>query len=247
LGTVRVHVDGSFDVVAEPDHSVRAEEIGLRQDALRYGWAEPLSLVRRGYRCAWGTALVSPAGDTCMVLQGGPHGVGLVFAELVGLGWHLVSDRIVPTDWVEGQLLAFPREAPALISRQRADIAGLDGAEVRAHTDAVAVEVARVSGPIPVSAFVSVDARRPGEPVIESLSGHARFRAAAAVMLGGIMADERVGSDDGESDRALREYLALAALPFVRLRYEEDSLGVDVAELCAWMTAVAQTAPEAAS
>jgi hypothetical protein len=241
LGTVSVHADGSFDVVAEPDHSERAEEIGRREDALRYGWAEPLSFVRRGYRCAWGTALAVPGGDTGILLQGDPHGVGVgvVFAELVGLGWRLISDRIVPTQWVEGQLLAFPRDAPALLSRQCVDSAGLDGVEVRAHTDAVAVDVDRVSRPIAVSALVTVDVRRPGDPVVEALSGHERFRIAASVMITGVMAVERVEPHDGASDVVLREHLDMAALPFVRLRYEEDSVGVDVAELCAWMATAA--------
>ncbi len=58
LGAVLVHDDGRVDVEVEPDDSPDSEAAALREAALRYGRSEPLSLVRLGFRFAWGSGLV---------------------------------------------------------------------------------------------------------------------------------------------------------------------------------------------
>ena len=234
LGTVRVHADGTVDVDLAADDGDTAEDPALREAALRNGWGEPLSLVRRGFRCASGTGVVPPDGRGCLILQGSVHDVAIVLVELVGSGWSVLGDRIVPTRWHDGELLAFPRVAPAIISQRRARRAGLEGQPVRAETDAVAVVVPRAHTAQPVRAFAEVGFRRPDETVLEELTGHDRFAAATLAMVGGVMSGVDEQSADSTPQETMRRHLALAALPFARLRFDGDSLGADVAALSRW-------------
>jgi hypothetical protein len=237
LGTVRVHADGSIHVELEPDLSDEPEEPALRESALRFGWGEPLSWVRRGYRCAWGSGLVAPDGNGCLIVRGSMHDVAIVLLELVSDGWSVLADHIVPTAWADGVLQAYPRDAPVLVSDRRARRRELEGVNVRGLSDAVRVDVARATSPQPVRAIASVGARRPAEPVLDVLMGHERFSAAASVMIGGVMVAEATDADQG---RVMREHLELAKLRFVTLRFDEDTLGADVAELCAWWSDLAE-------
>jgi hypothetical protein len=238
LGTVHVHADGSVDVDLEPDDRVPPEDPAPRDAALRHGWGEPLALVRQGFRCAWGTAMVPPDGGGCLVVGGSVHDVAVVLVELVGLGWSVLSDRIVPTRWTDGELVAFPRAAPVLMSKRRALRGGLEGKAVRATSDAVAVDVPRTGTSQPVRAFAGVGLRRPDETVLEELAGHERFSAASLVMIGGVLAGDENVAADVEPSEIMRTHLALAALPFTRLCFDSDTLGADVAELCRWWSLI---------
>ncbi len=108
------------DVEVEPDDSDEPEDPALREAALRYGWGEPLSLVRRGFRCAWGTGWCHRTGTAASSSTGRLHDVAIVLVELVALGWSVLGDRIVPTSWNDGELIAHHRDAPVLISQRRA-------------------------------------------------------------------------------------------------------------------------------
>ena len=232
------------DVEVEPDEGDDPEDPALREAALRFGWGEPLSLVRRGFRCAWGSGLVPPDGHGCLVVNGPIHDVSIVLVELVAAGWSVLSDRLVPTTWNDSELLAHPRDAPVLISQRRARRAELDGAPVRAHTDAVAVDVPRTADPQPILAFVDVGVRRPDDAVLEELSGHERFSAASLAMIGGVMA----GIDDSDEPTpqdVMRTHIALSTFPHAQLRFRSDSVEVDVAELCRWWATTTTPATEA--
>ncbi len=149
----------------------------------------------------------------------------------------MLADHIVPTAWADGVLRAYPRAAPVLVSDRRARRRELEGVKVRALSDAVRVDVARVTSPQPVQAIASVGVRRPGETVLDELVGHERFSAAASVMIGGVMAPESTDADRG---RMMSEHLELAKLRFATLRFDEDTLGADVAELCNWWSDLAE-------
>jgi hypothetical protein len=235
LGVVRVHADGSIDVEVEPGSgNDTSEESSLREAALRYGWGEPLSLVRRGFRGAWGTAMVPPEGGGSLALNGRVHDVAIVLAELVGHGWSVLADRLVPTTWVDGDLVASPREAPVLISRALAERAGIHSTPARLHSDASRVDVPRAGTPQPVRAFANVGHRRLDESTLAELVGHERFGAASRVMADGVLA----GPDDVARGKTMQNHLALAALPFCHLRLRDDSAGADVAELVRWWRSV---------
>jgi hypothetical protein len=235
LGAVQVHADGSIDVDVEPGSgNDTSEESSLREAALRYGWGEPLSLVRRGFRCAWGTAMVPPEGGGGLVLNGRVHDVAIVLAELVGHGWSVLADRLVPTTWVDGDLVASPREAPVLVSRALAERTGIEATPARLHSDASRVDVPRASQPQPVRAFANVGHRRLEETTLAELVGHERFGAAFRVMADGVLS----GVDDVAGGKTMQNHLALASLPFCRLRIRDDSAGADVAELVRWWRSV---------
>jgi hypothetical protein len=244
LGTVRIGADGSIDVEVEQDHRDEPEDPALREAALRFGWGEPLSFVRRGFRCAWGTALVPPEGIGCLIVNGSIHDVSIILVELVAAGWSVLSDRFVPTTWHEGELLGHPRDAPVLISRRRARRNELHGFPVRNNSDAVAIEPPRTREPQRVRAFVEVGIRRPDEPVLEELHGHDRFSAASLAMIGGVMAGVGSGSDELTPQEVMQNHLALSALRQARLRFRSDTLEVDVAELCQWWSICVATGSE---
>ncbi len=169
--------------------------------------------------------------------------MSIVLVELVAGGWSVLSDRLVPTMWVDGVLIAHPRDAPVLISQRRALRAELEGVPVRLHTDAVAVDVQRAAEPQPILAFVDAGIRRPDEPVMAQLNGHERFSAASLVMVGGVMAGV-VDPDEVTPADVMRTHMAIAALPFGRLRFRSDTLDVDMAELGRWWMSIT-AAPEA--
>ena len=232
LGTVRVHADGAVEVEVEHDQDEPPEDPALREAALRHGWAEPLALVRQGFRCARGSALAPPDGRGCLVLNGTMHDVAVILLELASDGWSVLADHLVPTRWVDGRLVAFPTDAPVLVSDRRAERSGLDATAVRAHTDAVQVDVARAQSSQNVRAFVGVRIRRPNDPVLEELLGHERFRAASQVMIGGVM--RRDHDSDGAQQDVMAEHLELSKLRFARLHFDDDTLDADVAELTRW-------------
>jgi hypothetical protein len=239
LGAVRVHADGSIDVEVEPGSgNDTSEEPSLREAALRYGWGEPLSLVRRGFRCAWGTAMVPPEGGGSLLLNGRVHDIAIVLVELVAQGWSVLADRLVPTTWLDGDLVASPGEAPVLISRALAERTGIDATPARLHSDASLVDVPRARQPQPIRVFANVGHRRLDEPTLAELIGHERFGAASRVMADGVLS----GLDDVPGAKMEQEmmqnHLALASFPFCRLRLREDSAGADVAELVRWWRSV---------
>ncbi len=237
LGTVRVHADGAVDVEIELDQADPPEDPALREAALRHGWAEPLGFVRQGYRCAWGSALAPPDGHGCLIVNGTMHDVAVVLLELVSDGWSVLADHLVPARWVDGRLVAFPADAPVLVSDRRARRRELKGTSVRAHTDAVRVDVPRAPSPQPVRAVVVVGIRRPDDPVFEDLLGHERFSAASQVLIGGVMKNDH--DADGAPRDVMGEHLDLSKLRFARLRFDDDTLGADVAELTRWWSASA--------
>lgn len=170
----------------EPD----AEPRDLRERALRYGWGEPLSWVRRGFHMVGGAALGPADSDACVLLLGDPHDIAIVALELLKHDWCLLSDRPTPVTWDADHLMAQPREAPLLVSKRRARKAGIEGTPVRGDTDALAVEVARCEVPRRVAAAVQIRTRRPDEQNLTPLTGHERFEAATSLYTGGALTPE---------------------------------------------------------
>lgn len=177
------------------------------------------------------------------MVTGTIHDVGIVLLELVTDGWTVLADHLVPARWVGDSLLVFPRAAPVLVSHRRASRLDMEGVAVRERSDAVRIDVARTPSPQPIHAAVDVGARRPNEVVLEKLSGHEHFSAASQMMVGGVMGLNP--TSDATPKDIMREHLELAKLPFARLRFDEDTLGADVAELCRWWstTVVSGEAP----
>lgn len=233
LGTVRVAADGTVEVEAEP-----GDEHEARAAALRHGWGEPLSFARRGFDVVPGAAVVPPhADDTgpCVVLTGAVHDTALVLAVLVARGWSVLADRLVPCRWVGEVLVAHPGASPVVMGRRAAERAGLDAEPVRADTDAVVVAVPRSEAPRRVGTVVEVGVRRVGEPALEPCTGLQRFESAACLFAGGVFT--RVDDAPDAPRRALARSVALASLPFLRLRFTADTLDADVDALVAHLAA----------
>ena len=189
-GTVTVEVVNAVPASEGETGRPSVEDHRLRERALRYGWGEPLSWVRRGFQMVGGAALGPADSDTCVLLLGDPHDVAIVALELLEQDWRLVSDRPTPVKWNGEDLMAQPREAPLLVSKRRARKAGIEGEEVRGDTDALAIKVARCEVPRQVAAAVQIRIRRPDEQNLSPLTGHERFEAATSLYAGGALTPE---------------------------------------------------------
>lgn len=247
-GTVDVTVDpldSGSDVADEPHHPPAASSPGapssdtpeMREAALRHGWGEALSWARRGYLCLGGGAVTPDPTKGCVVITGELHEFGRVLPELAQRGWGFLSDRYTPAQWDGGALLAYPREAPVLLSRRRARTVGWESTTVRGATDAVTVTVPRVDVATRVVGVVTLARRRLGEPAFEVLTGHRRFEVAANLRVDGALAPARPEGDTAaDPGHHLAEQLRLATLPTARWRADNDDdlIPADVDQLQQW-------------
>ncbi len=261
LGSVSIDEEGGIEVSVEPaapadsDAPDAGEDDTLREQALRYGWAEGLSFARRGFTLAGGAAM-SPPGDAdgCLILCGDPHDAAIVMIELVKQGWTVMGDRFTPTQWEGPTLVAYPRQAPLIIAAQRLAKAGLEGSKIRAHTDARSVDLPRTGDPQPVVAVCTMQMRKPDEDVLAPLTGHERFEAAAGLMMGGALYPAIEHQDDEQPDEldeaataawrearvkevaaeSLSKHLQLTTLPYSRLRIDSKTAEDDAAALVTW-------------
>jgi hypothetical protein len=231
---VTVSASGAYAIFAEPRDEPRDAECDQRERALRYGWAEPLSFARRGFTLFAGAAVAPPSGvGPCLLLHGDTHDAALILLAFSSLGWSILGDRYTPAMWEGDRLIAYPHEAPILISKRRAAKRGLEGTKVREHTDALEVDLPRWTTPIAVGAMVMLRVARVDDPTLHELVGYERFEAAVGYRIGGVLGGGGQASEVPPKD-VLAEHLRLAALPAVRLSFREDRLDADVAELVAW-------------
>lgn len=231
LGSVTVHSDGAVSVVVEPG----GKEAALREGALRYGWGEALSFLRRGFHLASGAAVCPPSnGPACVILNGNPHDTAILIIELTRVGWTVMGDRFTPTVWQGDHLVAWPRQAPLIVSETRLATAGLKGTKVRDDTDAHAVDLPRTLQPHPVAAVCAIETRKAGQPTLERLIGHERFQAASSMMLGGALRRPDDDTASGQPPALVAEHLRLARLTYVRLRSDSRTAAQDAETLDAW-------------
>lgn len=212
----------------------------MRERALRYGWAEPLSLVRQGFQLFGGAGVVPPGGgSSCLMLHGDVHDTALVLLAFVSLGWSVLGDRFVPTRWQEGQLVAYPTDSPVLLSKRRAEKRGISGTKVRSHTDALEIDVPRSDSPADVAGVALLRIARPEDEVLTVLTGHERFEPAVNYQVAGVLGRFTAeGLPAAPPKEVMAEHLRLAAIPAVRLSFSEDALEANLAALVAWWDAL---------
>lgn len=232
LGTITIAADGSVDVTAEASAD---EDAQTRQRALRYGWAEGLSLVRRGFMLAAGAAVVHPETAEATILTGDPHDVAVALVELSNRGWLALSDRLTPLRWDDDRLMAHPREAPILLASARAQKCGLSGQAARTDTDALIVDLPRATEPAVVTAAVGVAHRRPFEDVVTNLTGQKRFEAASHLILGGVLGVRQDSAGGTTAAENMAETLRLTSLRFCALRVQTSDIAPDVDSLLRWL------------
>ncbi|MDP1820859.1 MAG: hypothetical protein Q8K58_13350 [Acidimicrobiales bacterium] len=220
LGTVAVALDG--EVTAHPDGQ---DEDGSRAQALRHGWGGLLSWAGRGFALANAASLA--IGERGLLVTGEPDDVAATLLGLARHGFVVLSDRPSPTRWVGGSLVAYPRDAPILVPRRRAEQAGLTGTPVREGSTSVAVDLPRGVEPVPCASIAHVVRQRPDEEALDRLAGTRRFERAATLMLRGALAP--AGPTEPDPREVFDEHLRLAALPSVVIRMEgrDDPLVAD--------------------
>ncbi|MHB1163629.1 MAG: hypothetical protein ACYC3K_00110 [Candidatus Nanopelagicales bacterium] len=220
LGVVTVDPDGRLATSV-----AGADDDGRRADALGHGWGGLLSWARRGFALAHAASLAS--GGRGLLVTGEADDVAATLLGLARLGFAVVSDRPAPTRWIDGGLVAFPRDAPVLVPRRRAEQAGLIGTPVREGSTCVAVDLPRGLAAVQVVAIAHVVRQRPDEEALDRLAGTGRFERAAALMLRGALAPG--GPADAGPQEVFAEHLRLAALPsaVIRLDGRDDALAAD--------------------
>lgn len=257
FGMVRVHPDGEVEVVAAERPGDDPDTAELRERALRSGWGEPLSFARRGFHLAHGAAVGPLDGETCMLVLGDQHDTAIVLLNLVRLGWAVLGDRPIPLEWDGLVLTAHPRSAPVVVSERRAIKASISGTKVRGDTNAVALELPRITEPRRVSAVVSMQMRKPDENALTTLAGHEKFETAAGLFMRGTLrpassqgADDAASSEQGNGGAAnldespakvIADHLALTRLPMARLRFDSATRDDDVAALLTWWLTLARS------
>jgi hypothetical protein len=238
LGAISVNNDGEIAVSPHVGPDEDPQLLTQREQALRWGWADPLSWLRRGFQLVHGAVVGHPDDDTCMVILGENGESSRLMVHLVSEGWQLISDRPAPTRWLDDELYAHPRQAPWLLARHRAIKANLEHQSVRNDSDTVEVDVSRIDEERKVAAFVSVGRRRPFESSLELLSGHDAFRFASGLLLSASSFVPRQGDDapmaSEIANKDLAQSLRLVKIPAVRLRRTPGDSHTSTAELLEW-------------
>lgn len=242
LGRIEVAPDGGLTIEAEharADGPDAGETLELRRQALRYGWGEALSWIRRGFALLNGAAVCPPGPkeDGCLILSGDPHDTAILILELAGQGWTVLGDCYTPMTWRGDDLVAWPREAPLLFGAKALTRVGGDGVPVRDHTDVRTPVLQRCDEPRKVAAFCHLQMRTSGEKPLVTLVGHERFEAAASVMLGGALRPDIEDTAAATAGQRLAEHIRLAALPHQRLRIDRGTASDDTQLLTEWWSA----------
>ena len=242
LGTVRVAVDGGYDVEVDP----RLVDDTAAHDALEFGWAEPLSFIRRGFQLAVATTLVPGGQDAgagavprpALMVSGRVETVASLTLALADREWLVVADGFTPVR-ATSAVTASPRRAPVITPRRVPLPAGrVEGTQLRPGGTAVSAEAGTWPMTAPVVARVAVlDRALWTGPDLVEVRGRDRIGPEVAV-LGPLSIDAPSASAE-----ALAAELAVASIPLIRLRWP-DSPDADelrahsLAELLDWWQGV---------
>jgi hypothetical protein len=238
LGAISVDIGGDIAVSPHGGSDEDPQLVAQRERALRWGWADSWSWLRRDYQLINGVAIGHPDEETCMVVLGDYGDCNRLVIRLIANGWRFISDRSTPVRWDTDGLYAQPREAPLLLSRHRAIEAKLEHRSVRSDSDTVEVDVSRIDEERKVAAFVSVGRRRPFESSLELLSGHDAFRFASGLLLSASSFVPHQGDDapmaSELANKNLAQSLRLVKIPAVRLRRTPGDSNTSAGELLKW-------------
>lgn len=232
VGSVRVWPDGRFEVDVTSSRDSEESHDHLH-DALTFGWAEPLSLVRRGFLLVEGIAVSDPSTDRGLLVVGNMHDTAIVTLALASLGWRVLADRIVPVTFDDDGIRAHPRTAPMLATKRRTDLSGHSGHLVRAETTAVAVDVERLERPCTVVAAVSAQVLRPDQALFDLITGHARFDIARDTLAKGVLMPPETTAQE-----SMARTLRLASLPFAVVRLDRSVAIPNLDEMITWWEAL---------
>lgn len=223
LGTVEVMDDGCVAVM-----SVAGRESQQRADALRWGWAEPLSWLRRGYHLT--SAVVADVDNRAMVVSGPQRQTLIVMKAMSEHGWYVLSDSLTPVREEESGFIARGRLAPVLVPEDLAQRWELSGERVRGDSDVLAVELPRSQAPARISAVLHVDRRKLGDSGdIEMVAGAKRLKMSCGLVHRG---PERPAGIAAST--VMARDLWMAQLPAARICLDESAVELDVAEIVGW-------------
>ncbi len=228
LGVVRIDSDGGVDVEVSRE-TPDPDAVAL---ALRHGWGEPLSYVRRGYHLLGATVVTAPGSSAAVLLTGTIGDVELFWLGLAHRGWGVLGERLVPVSCVRGVVLAHVRSAPPVATAAWARRAGLRADPLRSPTDAGVVVLDRPVRPCPIAAVAVIEGLHPGPSELRDIVGPARISAVAGVA---------AGVDPAMRPAVMPVVAGLAALPQVAMRPSRAQLADSIEVLAAWaITATAE-------
>ncbi|MCH9816273.1 MAG: hypothetical protein K0U64_07445 [Actinomycetia bacterium] len=219
LGTVHLFPGGhvSVRVAAGP----RAVE---RYRALRWGWAEPLQLLRAGFHLT-SLAMIDAVGRAMIVTGGGRHEAALI-DRLSDAGWQLVADTMAPAQLSEAGLRVYARNAPALQKRPKEATA----TPVRAGSNVIETSCERARQDYPVVGVLRISPRRSTDVAgLHPLRGGKKLEMASHLLHRGPLPPEDLTPAAG-----LQRDLRLAALEMAELVLDDTSDDVMVDQILAW-------------
>lgn len=234
LGEIRVGADGAISVEISPGG--RAEQAHA---ALRSGWGDLLSWVRRGTWLALAAAVVPAEARTpadapapALLVSGPPADVAWVHLSLTLRGWSLLSDLPSPLllpDSSGEHITVMPRISPALVPwglAHRLGVAVTDDHRVDSPA-AVVRDQRRSTSAAALGAVVHLERGTPGAAtLLTPLTGHQALRAAHRLLLQGAA---RPHPADPQAD--LLRVTRLAARPHAMLTWTgEATRSIDALE-----------------
>lgn len=229
VGSIRIHVDGRTEIDVDSSLDTDGSSDEDKRQALLFGWAEPLSLVRRGFVLVHGLAAHHPDRDAALLVGGDVHDTAVAAAGLARRGWSLMGDRVVPLVLEEHRILVHPRSAPIVMARARAEAAGLAYRRLREDSNAVAVDVRRHGVPSTLAGIAFAGVRRPHEERMRPATGHGRFDIARRLMGTGALF-----SVDGNVHDAMQHTVRLASIPSGEWRFDHPDPDAAFDDLIAW-------------
>lgn len=111
VGTVTVDVNGGVTVSTDPGVDAGAAQM------LAQNWGEPLSCLRRGRTLLFTTTLVDPQTGLALAVMGRNRHEQEIMLLMAQQGWRVVADSLTPITVVGGDVIAEPRTASVVVSR----------------------------------------------------------------------------------------------------------------------------------
>ena len=223
LGTVRVFEDGQVSVEA-----ASGPGFDQRFAALRLGWAEPLSWLRRGYHLT--SASVAAPDGRALIVVGSHRQQVVVLKALTDHGWLILADAMTPIRELDAGFEVCGREAPVIVAKRLAEKWGLTGEPLRADSDAVSVDLPRGQGPGRVTGVLHVRSQRSTDrPTLEQLSGAQRLEVAS-----GLIRRSPGNLDAPVATQVMAQDMKVAALPMARMHLADKQSELDVGEVLTW-------------
>lgn len=233
LGECWIDEDGAVRVEAVARDEEPQEQ---RADALRHGWGEPLSWLRRGHLMVSAWAAAPAAEGPCLLFTSHGPDATVMRNELATRGWRMVAESPTPLDVSGEAITVLPRPVPFLATRRRV-VDHWDQQPVRADTDVVTVDWPRRTTAGPLGGIVQVRPGGVGIPNQAEVVGREKVPLVSRVIGHGVWSLHDTGDPAGllMRDHALRFRMVGLPMLMVSLEHASPDAAPQVDAIEAWL------------